>query len=337
MRFLRRGATEEGLDVKIERFWTWWADARDAIARDIPARQVARRAGEISSAVSAVDKRLAWELAPGKTAQHMLVVTPEGSAEVRPIAIAWLQGAPAADAIWEYCASRQPGEPRTIVVGGTTVELQEMRTRSSWDGSRELLSVRLWHPAFDSMPDTVRHQIAFLFLDNVLGEDDVERWIGAIEIDEAAQTGDTPEALANEVRRQAEAATGDTWALAEGADALGNALIVRYNASLKRIDHPFANHHLAVTVDVVLGRADDQDRRRLVMAAEEQLDTDLAGVAFSVAFVTDTNGRTVHFVCEDPDRASTIAREWAALYPELGPKIVVESDPGWRFRNSYSV
>ena len=45
-----------------------------------------------------------------------------------------------------------------------------------------------------------------------------------------------------------------------------------------------------MTVDVVLGRADDQDRRRLVMAAEEQLDTDLAGVAFSVAFVTDTNG-----------------------------------------------
>ena len=48
-------------------------------------------------------------------------------------------------------------------------------------------------------------------------------------------------------------------------------------------------------------------------------------------------GRTVHFVCEDPDRAATIAREWAALYPELGPKIVVELDPGWRFRNSYSV
>ena len=49
MRFLRRGATEEGLDVKIERFWTWWADAKDAIAKDIPACQVARLAGEISS------------------------------------------------------------------------------------------------------------------------------------------------------------------------------------------------------------------------------------------------------------------------------------------------
>jgi hypothetical protein len=73
------------------------------------------------------------------------------------------------------------------------------------------------------------------------------------------------------------------------------------------------------------------------MAAEEQLDTDLAGVATSVAFVTDTTGRTVHFVCEDPDQAAAIARDWADRYPELSPRIVVESDPTWRFRSTYAV
>ena len=116
----------------------------------------------------------------------------------------------------------------------------------------------------------------------------------------------------------------------------GNPALLRYNASVKRIDHPIANHHLSVSVDGGLEHADDEERRRLVMTAEEQLDTDLAGVAFAMAFITEAKGRTMHFVCEDPDRASAIAREWASLYPELSPKIVVESDPRWTFRGAYT-
>ncbi len=334
MRFLRRGASEEGLEPRLERFWAWWAGAKDAIARDIPARQVARRTNEISSAVAAIDKRLAWELSPGKTSQHMLIVTPEGSAEVRPIALAWLQSAPEADAVWEYRASRQPGEPRTIVVGGATVELSQMRTRSTWDASRELLSVQLWHPAFERMPEKIRGQVAFLFLDNVLGEDDVERWIGAIEIDETARTGETPEALANEVRRQAEAATGDQWAVAEGADDQGDPVIVRYNASIKRIDHPFDANHLEVSFDSGL---DDPDGRqgRANAAAAEALAESLAGIAVDCAYITDRRRRTIHFACEDGPLALEIATQWADQHGDLNPKATVAPDPTWTFRRAY--
>ena len=334
MRFLRRGATEEGLEPKLESFWTWWAGAKDAIAKDIPARQVARRANEISAAVAAVDKRLAWELSPGKTSQHMLVVTPEGSAEVRPIAIAWLNSAPAADATWEYRASRQPGEPRTLVIGGVTVELSEMRARSQWDSDRELLSVQLWHPAFEPLPKQVRGQIAFLFLDNVLGEDDVERWIGAIEIDETARTGETPEALANEVRRQAEAATGDQWVAAESTDAGGDPVIIRYNASIKRIDHPFAANHLEVSFDSGM---DDPDGRqgRANAAAAEQLADSLRDIAVDCAYITDRRRRTIHFACEDGPEALAIANAWADEHRDLNPKAKVEPDPTWTFRGLY--
>ncbi len=335
MRFFKRGG-EDNLDARLAAFWVWWAGARDDIAHDIPIRLVARHAGAISAAVDAIDKRLAWELGKGQSSQHMLVVTPEGNAEVRPIALAWLQSAPPADATWEFRASRQPGEPKTLVVAGATIELSEVRVIGIWDESREVVDIFLWHPAFEPLADTARQQIALLFLDNLLGEDDVERWIGAIEIDPSGLEGGTPEELAAEVRRGAATATGDAWALAEGTDAQGNPALLRYNASVKRIDHPFANHHLAVTVDGGLDHADDQDRRRLVMTAEEQLDTDLVGTAFAIAFITEAKGRTMHFVCEDPDRASAIAREWASLYPELSPKIVVESDPRWRFRSAYT-
>ena len=334
MRFLRRGATDDTLESRLERFWAWWAGARDAIAKDIPARQVARRTNEISSAVAGIDKRLAWELAPGKTSQHMLVVTPEGSAEVRPIAIAWLQTAPEADATWEYRASRQPGEPRTIVVGGATVEPSEMRTRSTWDANRELMSVQLWHPSFEHMREQVRGQIAFLFLDNLLGEDDVERWIGAIEIDETARTGETPEALAYAVGQHAETATGDQWVVAETTDDQGDPVIVRYNASIKRIDHPFAGNHLEVSFDSGLGDPDGRQGRANAAAAEALAES-LAGTAIDCAYTTDRRRRTIHFACEDGPRALEIAALWADDHRDLDPKAAVEPDPTWTFRRTY--
>ena len=335
MRFFKRGG-DESLDARLATFWAWWAGARDDIARDIPTRLVARHTGAISEAVAGIDKRLAWELGKGQSSQHMLVVTPEGNAEVRPIALAWLASAPPPDATWEYHPSRQPGEPKTLVVAGATIELSEVRVIGIWDDSREVVDVFLWHPAFEPLVESARQQISLLFLDNLLGEDDVERWVGAIEIDPSALEGGTPEELAAEVRRRAPTATGDAWAIAEGTDARGNPVLMRYNASVKRIDHPLANHHLAVSVDGGLEHADDEDRRRLVMTAEEQLDTDLSGTAFAIAFITEAEGRTMHFVCEDSVSASAIAHQWASLYPELSPKIVVESDPRWTFRSAYT-
>jgi hypothetical protein len=334
MRFLRRGSSDDGLDDRLARFWAWWATARDGIAADIPAGRVAQRAGEISNAVTAIDKRLAWELGKGKTATHMLVVSPEGSAEVRPIAIAWHRSAPPPDATWEYHPSRQPGEPATLQVAGATVQLADMRAVTSWDETRELLSVRLWHPAFDPLPENVRGQISFLFLDNLLGEDDVERWIGAIEMDPSAQAGRTPAELVAEVRRQAESATGDQWALLQTTDDAGGPVIIRLHSSVKRIDYPFAANHLEATMDSHL---DDPDRARGKAASDaaEELGADLKGAAILCAHVTDRRRRVIHFACEDGQRSLELATFWADRHRDLNAKVRVEPDPTWAFRRTY--
>ena len=196
-----------------------------------------------------------------------------------------------------------------------------MRARSSWDASRELLSVHLWHPAFDSLPEQVRGQIAFLFLDNVLGEDDVERWIGAIEIDETAQTGETPEALANEVRRQAEAATGDQWVAAEGTDAGGDPVIVRYNASIKRIDHPFAANHLEVSFDSGMDDPDGRQGRANAAGGRGARPRASSASPSTVAYITDIESPDGALRVRGRRRApSTIANAWAAVHRDLGPE-----------------
>jgi hypothetical protein len=337
MRFLRRGGGEAGqpIEQRLDAFWTWWASAKDGIAADIGRGTVAGRAGEISAEVNRLHKKLAWELSPGSTAEHALVVSPEGNPELRPIALRWAAAAPSPDATWEYHPSRQPGPPHVLEIRGTRVPFSEVRSTTSWDESRELLTVAIWHPALDGLPSEVKAQIAFLFLDNLVGEDDVERWIGAIEADPDAVAGITPDELRDEVRRRAAASTGDQWSLIEARDGRDDPVLVRLNSSLKRIDHPYASHHLEVVVERGLDAAADAADREAIDRAEHELVAALAGVATEAAHITDRRRRVTHFVCEDGDRALEIARHWTARYPQWGTNATVEADPGWAFRRSY--
>jgi len=294
---------------------------------------VAGLAPEISGQVSRIHPLLAWELAPGSVAAHALVVTPEGNHETRPRAVAWLAAAPPTDEVWEYHASRQAGPLNTLVIGGATVDLAEVRAIAAWNESREVLNVKLWHRAFPGMPQQARHQVAFLFLDNLLGEDGVERWIGSIDLLEAESGGRTPEELRDEVERRAAAATRDAWVLAERPDRRGDRALVSANAALKHIDHPFAAHHLLVTVDRGLEQLAGSPESAELNAAEDELVAALeAEGAVYAGRVTERRQRQIHFACEDPDLGVQTARAWAARFDRFGPRVQVKADPAWAFR-----
>ncbi|HEX5826374.1 MAG TPA: hypothetical protein VFY23_02555 [Candidatus Limnocylindrales bacterium] len=339
MRFLRRGGGDAEqpppLEQRLDAFWAWWAGARDGITADIERGAVAGRAAEISEAVNRLHEKLAWELSPGSAARHALVVSPEGNPELRPIALRWAESAPPADASWEYHPSRQPGPPQVLEIRGARVSFSEVRSLTSWDASRELLTVRIWHPALDGLPSDVKAQIAFLFLDNLVGEDDVERWIGAIEADPEAAAGQVPDALRDEVRRRASESTGDQWALIEARDGRGDPVLIRLNSSLKRIDHPFAGDHLAVVIERGLDAAGDTGEREAIDRAETELVQALDGLAIEAAHITDRRRRVTHLVTADGDRALAAAREWASGHEGWGATASLEPDPAWSFRRAY--
>ena len=54
--------------------------------------------------------------------------------------------------------------------------------------------------------------------DNLLGEDDVERWIGTIDVLTEPIQGRTPDELRSEVARRAVESSGESWVLAERSD-----------------------------------------------------------------------------------------------------------------------
>jgi hypothetical protein len=335
MRFFRRDETP----TSGAGFWGWWAGARDRIANAIETGGFdGKLVNEISRAVAAIDRRLAWEFAPGTTAKHALCVSPEGNAEVRPVALHWLESAPPPDATWEYHASRQASPTLSVFsAAGRRLDLAEMRAITSWDGSRRRLDVRLWHPAFDGAPPGLPEQASLLFLDKLLGEEEVERWIGAIEALHARTSGKTPAELKAEVERQAAVSGGDTWVLGQRASADGKVAIVMADAALKRIDHPFDDKHIAIRLPIEGGGMPDGPLAELLNAEEDRLVGLLRGVATLAGRTTSPGERVIHFVAEDMDRVHPGIDAWAQGLPPWRIKVESQHDPTWSFQREMGV
>ena len=100
-------------------------------------------------------------------------------------------------------------------MGGTSVDFEAYRAIAGWDDTRQRVDVRLWNPGLAAADPGLRMRAGFLFLDNLLGEDAVERWVGEIDVLEAPVEGRTPEELRAEIERRAAEATGESWTLAQ--------------------------------------------------------------------------------------------------------------------------
>lgn len=329
MRFFKRGDAAPQDD-----FWTWWAGAQDRVAHAIETDGFDRRlVDEISRAVQGLDPRLAWELSAGRSAKHALTVSPEGNAAVRPIAIRWLAAAPPPDATWEYHASRQPAASLAVLeIDGKRMDLSETRAITSWDASRRRLDVGLWHPAFEAGSMELRQQVSFLFLDNLLGEEDVERWIGQIDTLEAPTSGRTPDELREEVVRRAAEPPEGTWVLGQRTDPRGRVDIVLVNAALKRIDHPLADQHVAIRIPIEGGGMPDEAQSALVNAEEDRMVDVLGDAAVLVGHSTGPGERVIHFVAADLERVKAGIDAWARDAPEWRIKVDFAHDPDWQFQ-----
>lgn len=344
MRLFRRGPSEpESTD-----FWSWWTTGRERVAAAIAGGAFDERlVADISRAVKAIHPAMAWELAPGRVAQHAFCVSPEGNAEVRQAALRWLASAPPADATWEYHASKQAAPKLMgLEVAGQRFDLEEMRAIASWDEARRRVDVRLWHPAFATAPDALRLQVGFVFLDNLLGEDDVERWVGEIELLEAPTGGRTPDELKAEVeRRKGEPAGDESWVLGELREPNGAVAIVLADAALKRIDHPFADHHVTIQHLYGADRFPTDAEAETLNAEEDDLLRRLGDVAVYAGRVTTPGSRTLHFVAADPDAmrpaidgwASTLPDELSEGLPQRRLKVNFEQDMDWSFQRDLGI
>jgi hypothetical protein len=121
----------------------------------------------------------------------------------------------------------------------------------------------------------------------------------------------------------------------------GTTTIVVADASLKRIDHPFADHHVTIAILLGVDRMPNDAEAEVLNAEEDDLMARLGGVATYVGRTTSPGVRTLHFVAEAPDEMRPAIDAWTAALPDSiiegsAPrrvKVNFEPDMNWSFRS----
>jgi hypothetical protein len=300
---------------------------RDSVALSIERGTSERFIGSITEQVHAIDRQLAWELTPGSSSRHCLVVTAEGNQAAIAAAYAWLAAAPPPDQLWSYLAMRPPQPLRVMEIGSWRIDLKDVRSRPELDEGAERLNVVLWHPGFADMPPDLQFHVARLFLDALAGEEGAARWIGSVVVGRVAAGGMTASELLGVIQRLRKASTGAKWALFARATADGRVVLTQINTALKRIDHPLATWHAVVNVEAPLAF----DPAIPDVSGDDALirEIERAGATY-VGKTVDRFRRRLHFVFVAGAQPAQALRRWAASYAGRAT-VELTDDPGWGF------
>jgi hypothetical protein len=301
--------------MTIEEYWRWWEDARSDVQAAI--EQGADRAvlHEVLDRVSGLG--LACEMSAGLRSRHAICASANGDPTLRKLAYRWRDAGPPADEVFEYHASRIAGNADAVLrMNELEFAFSEFRFAVSVDEPRRELDLDVQHPAFPALDETSRAQAGFIALDTILGEEEVERWIGSLEWSGATPSAAiTPVGLREEVARLRGSEPSGEWALLRSDDAVAVAA-----RPLRPVDHPYFD-----LLCELKARPVDHDLSAL-QDNEEALAREFGARAFHAASLTQGDVRTA-FVYIDGDTATS--RELEAWATERGYGTTFSLDPGW--------
>ena len=345
MGIFKRGvktSQEPGGLSAVPSFWQWWvSEGRPLADQAVQGDGLGNFADEISAQVTRIHPDMEWETAAGRTAQHALIITSGGISDLRSLAERCFRAAPPADATWEYHPARQPDPDALrsrLDLGGSELDLSLTRVSLTLDAERQRADVSVFHPGFATMPEQARGQATFLLLDWLLGEDGVERWLGAIEAVTVCPADALPaEALPETVLALAARTGDDQWALLEGQRD-GKSVLVSAMRPMKWIDNPLLDQHLEVLLPFAekteQGYPQDVALERL-RQLEDQLTAQLGDHALLVAHETLDGVRTLHLYADHTDQGVVgIAQQVVATWPSS--HLRTELDPGWKNVSAFS-
>jgi hypothetical protein len=332
MPFGRRDARSKA----IAGFWQWWPSVRGQIEAAIGSGGWGDLPDKVGKRVAAIHPDLQWEFSKGATASHALIVTPAGNPALRASAARWRAAAPPTDGTWEYHHSRQP-DPAALTarmeLGGYQIPLEETRFAFLLDADRCEVDVVCHHPVFAQAPEQVRHQVTFLVLDWLLGEEAVELWIGGVAA-EPVRPGDAqpPQALAEQVAQLAAQYAEPVWALLSGRDRHGNRVMASVAQPLKSIRWPRFDTHLGIMLPFQADAAGlpTEDSLRALRAFEDQVTASLGTDGELVAHETTQGRRRLHVYADGESVVAQAVRRAAAGWPDGNATVDEDLDPAFK-------
>jgi len=333
-------ATSHGPPVSttLTAFWQWWEQARAEVTAAVQSGQDERVHPLVGPQVERIHPDLMWEFSMGTAARHLFVVSSDGRPELRPLAERWRRAGPPDDETWEYRPARQREldvfrSGHVMSAGGVSVNLASVVARAHADDLRCRLDVSVYHPRFFEMSEQARNHLGFLILDWALGEDDVERWVGAVEAVTVGPLDPIPVVtLGDVVQQAAERWSGDRWAMLEGWHG-ERRLVAAIRHPLHRVDQPLFDEHVELRL-LYTDRTDDglpgEQALGDLQAFLDAVVGRLGGSALLAGHETSSGVRLVHLYGDSTASVVPLVEAMLRAYAGGGASVRGELDPAWR-------
>lgn len=247
----------------------------------------------------------------------------------------WLAAAPGESARWEYYPARQalPGvlKGKALKIGGAEVRFDELRMSLDADEMRQFVHVRATHPAFSQLSEDERGTATFLILDNALGEDGVERWIGNVDVDPGPSASTDVDLAVLRATLGAWADQPPGGAILEMQTASGP-VIASVDFGVKRLDHLLMDTHCEIVIELEAptenGLVDEAESAELNLLEDKLLEA-TGNMAVFLGRETGLGRRVIHLHCDATGRVPQIVETWRAQHARRLIEVVVSHDPEW--------
>lgn len=327
---LFRRPRQQSLSHPIFEFWAWWREVGHTADPHSPSTLL----DDLQQRVAAINSELAWHFSAGIHSKHRLTVSSGGNAHLRPTAERWLRAAPPADEKWEFRAAQERGAAAAstvLEIDSARVDLSQLQFGLRTDRQLGRIDAEVYHPSFSIMAKQSRVRVAFLALDKLLGEDDVERWLGKIEVlVRRPDSPRTPEDLVDVVEGLRQLDPRE-WLLGQSEDSTGKQLMISIRPYLRWIDYPTFDHHL-ILIKRYRTRADgfpaDNETLYALHDLADALEDTLQGRGILAGYTTHQGQRAFHVYLDGEDENTQQAvKEWAR---SRNLKVHSAPDPAWR-------
>jgi hypothetical protein len=164
-------------------FWTWFAREEVRLAIETRAKDPTGAMMEISGHLEAINSRAVVELAiePDEMHPHTLVITADGDTSLFPMVKKIVAAAPPLKK-WKVVAFRQRRDPgQSLQLDGFEAKPADFFFRETGRAHGKV-DVEVLVKGMNEGNEKVAQQAAFLMLDHLLGEHDVEMKVAAISV-----------------------------------------------------------------------------------------------------------------------------------------------------------
>ncbi|KAA1417743.1 DUF695 domain-containing protein [Nocardioides humilatus] len=328
--FRRSQPSSERVSHPVSAFWSWW----EARGHRVDPHRISPLTDELAELVASIHPELVWEFGKGVDSEHRLTVSAGGVAAVRPAAERWLRAAPAPTETWEFRSSKEAdpaGAGQTLEIAGARINLAETTFRVESSPEELRVHIGVFHPRFPDLSDQVRGQVSYLLLDWLLGEDDVERWLGHIEpLVVPPGLGGTAQDVVSAVDQIRSQRDINEWTLARFADEKGRPGMALFRRGLRWLDHPTLDRHQLVTARYRAqpdGLPADDAAFEELQAMEEELESVAGTRGVLVGHESHCGSRRFHVYTDGEDQnVDADLRRWAQ---QRRVSLQATADPAW--------